>query len=65
MQQVNILIEKYLSKLHMPSIIWTDVAEIFIIAFVLYHILLWIKSTRAWALLKGVLVIGAFILTKN
>ena len=62
MQQVNILIEKYLSKLHMPSIIWTDVAEIFIIAFVLYHILLWIKSTRAWALLKGVLVIGAFIL---
>ncbi len=62
MQQVNILIEKYLSKLHMPSIIWTDVAEIFIIAFVLYHILLWIKSTRAWALLKGVLVIGAFIM---
>ena len=62
MQQVNILIEKYLSKLHMPSIIWTDVAEIFIIAFVLYHILLWIKSTRAWALLKGVLVIAAFIL---
>ena len=62
MQQVNILIEKYLSKLHMPSIIWTDVAEIFIIAFVLYHILLWIKNTRAWALLKGVLVIGAFIM---
>lgn len=62
MQQVNIFIEKYLSKLHMPSIIWTDVAEIFIIAFLLYHILLWIKSTRAWALLKGVLVIGAFVL---
>ena len=62
MQQVNNFIEKYLSKLHMPSIIWTDVAEIFIIAFLLYHILLWIKSTRAWALLKGVLVIGAFVL---
>lgn len=62
MQQINILIEKYLSKLHMPSIVWTDVAEVFIIAFVLYHILLWIKSTRAWALLKGVLVIGAFVL---
>ncbi len=62
MQQINILIEKYLSKLHMPSIIWTDVAEILIITFVLYHILLWIKSTRAWSLLKGVLVIGAFVL---
>lgn len=62
MQQINILIEKYLSKLHMPAIVWTDVAEVFIIAFVLYHVLLWIKSTRAWALLKGVLVIGAFVL---
>lgn len=62
MQQVNDLIEKYFSKLHIPSIIWTDVVEIFIIAFLLYHIMLWIKNTRAWALLKGLLVIGAFVL---
>lgn len=62
MQQVNLLIEKYFSKLHMPTIHWTDVAEVFIIAFLVYHILLWIKSTRAWALLKGVFVIAAFLL---
>lgn len=62
MQQINILIEKYFSKLHMPTIHWTDVAEVFIIAFLVYHILLWIKSTRAWALLKGVFVIVAFLL---
>ena len=62
MQQINVLIEKYLSKLHMPTLHWTDVAEIFIIAFVVYHILLWIKSTRAWALLKGLFVIAAFLL---
>ena len=62
MQQINVLIEKYLSKLHMPTIHWTDVAEVFIIAFLVYHILLWIKSTRAWALLKGVFVIAAFLL---
>lgn len=62
MQLVNDLVEKYLSKLHIPSIIWTDVVEIFIIAFLLYHIMLWIKNTRAWALLKGFLVIGAFVL---
>ena len=47
---------------HIPSIIWTDVVEVFIIAFLLYHIMLWIKNTRAWALLKGLLVIGAFVL---
>ena len=62
MQQVNDLIEKYFSKLHIPSIIWTDVVEVFIIAFLLYHIMLWIKNTRAWALLKGLLVIGAVVL---
>lgn len=62
MQQINVIIEKYLSKLHMPTIHWTDVAEVFIIAFLVYHILLWIKSTRAWALLKGVFVIAAFLL---
>ena len=62
MQQVNILIENYLSKLYIPKIHWSDVVEILIIAFLLYYILLWIKNTRAWALLKGVLVIAAFVL---
>ena len=62
MQQINTLIDKYFSNLHMPSIHWTDVAEIFIIAFLVYHILLWIKNTRAWALLKGLVVIGIFVL---
>ncbi|MCM1039933.1 MAG: diadenylate cyclase CdaA [Roseburia sp.] len=62
MQQINTLIEKYLSKLHMPTLHWTDIAEIFIITFVVYHVLLWIKNTRAWALLKGLFVIGAFLL---
>lgn len=62
MQHVNSLIENYLSKLFIPSIHWSDIVEILIIAFLLYYILLWIKNTRAWALLKGVLVIAAFVL---
>lgn len=62
MQQINTLIEKYLSKLYMPKILWTDVAEILIIAFLLYYILLWIKNTRAWALLKGIFVIAVFLM---
>ena len=62
MQQLNLFVGTYLSKLHMPTIHWTDIVEIFIITFLLYHILLWIKNTRAWALLKGVVVIGVFVL---
>lgn len=62
MEQLNTFIATYLSKLHMPTVHWTDVAEIIILTFLLYHILVWIKNTRAWALLKGVTVIAGFIL---
>ena len=31
----------------------TDVAEIIILSFIIYQIMVWIKSTRAWNLLKG------------
>ncbi len=62
MQQINTLVKNYLAKLYMPKLLWTDVAEILIIAFILYYILLWIKNTRAWALLKGLFVIAVFLM---
>ncbi len=60
-------IASYLSKstdiLHIPSNIrWEDLAEIVILSFLVYHIMLWIKKTKAWALLKGVIVIVIFIM---
>lgn len=61
-QQLNKLMETYLYNLHMPSVHWTDVVEIFILTFLAYHILVWVKNTRAWALLRGVVVIAVFIL---
>lgn len=39
-----------------------DVLEILIIALILYYILVWMKNTRAWALLKGLIVICIFLL---
>ena len=39
----------------------SDMAEIIILAFLIYHILLWIKTTRAWTLVKGFVVILAFL----
>jgi diadenylate cyclase len=44
------------------NIEWTDIAEIIILAVLIYHILLWIKTTRAWSLMKGFVVIFAFLL---
>ncbi len=37
-----------------------DVLEILIIAYLVYHIALWMKTTRAWVLLKGLFVLGLF-----
>lgn len=55
--------KQFLEAVHIPNYIKvTDVIEILIIAFLVYQILVWIKNTRAWALLKGVLVIGVFVL---
>ena len=44
------------------NIEWSDIAEIIILAVLIYHILLWIKTTRAWSLVKGFVVIFAFLL---
>jgi len=40
---------------------WSDILEIFIIAFLVYYILAWMKTTRSWRLLKGVIVILLFL----
>jgi len=48
---------------HLPqAIAVTDIIEIAIIAILFYYMLLWIKNTRAWTLLKGVLIILLFIM---
>ncbi|MBD5471381.1 MAG: TIGR00159 family protein [Lachnospiraceae bacterium] len=54
------IVETYLSRV--SGIRWTDIAELVILSFLLYQILVWIKNTRAWSLLKGILVIAVFIL---
>ena len=40
---------------------WRDVLEILIIAFLMYCILVWMKTTRAWLLLRGLIVICVFL----
>lgn len=38
-----------------------DVVEILIVAFLLYYVLVWMKNTRAWLLLKGLIMICVFL----
>lgn len=59
---MNNFIRDYLIKLYIPRITWTDIIEIVIIAFVIYNVMVWIKNTKAWVLLKGIIIVVIFAL---
>jgi diadenylate cyclase len=45
-----------------PYFKWTDIIEIIIISFLAYSLMVWIKTTRAWSLLKGIMIVVVFVL---
>lgn len=54
-------INRYVTVMSFPSIKWTDIVEIFIIAYLIYKVLAWVKDTKAWSLFKGIIVILVFV----
>ncbi|MBC5658775.1 TIGR00159 family protein [Anaerosacchariphilus sp. NSJ-68] len=40
---------------------WNDLVDVIILSFLIYEIMVWIKKTRAWVLLKGFAVLLGFI----
>ncbi|NLY49335.1 MAG: TIGR00159 family protein [Clostridiales bacterium] len=58
MDTIRKLIADY--RLTIPDITVTDIVEIIILAFLIYHVVKWIKNTRAWTLVKGLAVIMLF-----
>ncbi len=65
MQNIGIILQSYFEKAVSYltlQISLTDVIEIIIISVLVYYMLVWIKDTRAWMLLRGILVILAFVL---
>lgn len=61
MRNITGMIGRYLSGVSLPSMNIIDIIEIMLIAFFVYQFMVWIKFTRAYTLLKGLLVIGAFL----
>ncbi len=53
---------RYLGRITIPSIRATDIVEILLIAYFVYQFIVWIKYTRAYSLLKGILLVAGFIL---
>ena len=61
-ESLTSFIERYVTWLSIPSIKWTDIVEVLIISVLLYRVLAWIKESKAWSLLKGILIILVFVM---
>ncbi len=60
MENIKDFINDYFTWLSPPTIKASDILEIVILALVIYQVIKWIKNTRAWTLVKGVLFLGIF-----
>ena len=63
-QKLQNFFEIYFKELYFPKIQVTDVVEIIIIAFLVYQLMVWIKHTKAWMLLRGIIVLLVFIYSR-
>ena len=57
MEAIITFFKEYIHFISLPKISASDVLEILIIAFTIYHVSIWVKNTRAWTLVKGIIVL--------
>ena len=55
-------ISEFLDKYIPLKVEITDIIEIIILAVAVYHIMLWVRRTKAWILFKGIVIILVFTL---
>lgn len=61
-QRITAVLGRFVTGVYLPEIHLTDIAEVLILAYLIYHVMIWIKNTKAWMLMKGILVLAIFIL---
>lgn len=61
-QWITNVLTKYMGDWYFPKVGITDILEILIISVIVYQIMKWIMNTKAWMLLRGILMLGLFIL---
>ena len=61
MERIANLASEYFSAFRLPKVGISDVVEIILLAFILYEIMVWVKNTRAWAIVKGLAIVLVFM----
>ena len=62
MQRIRAILANYFTDIHIPSIRWTDVVEIIVLAVLIYYVMRWIRRTRAYALIRMLLLVFIFVI---
>ncbi len=60
MESLKSFSSKLAKWMKIPSMDLIDVLEIIIIAFMVYHVIKWVRSTRAWMPVKGLMILLVF-----
>lgn len=60
LERLSSMVETF--SLRSFNIRWENIVEVIIISFLLYQIMAWAKHTKVWLLMKGIMIIMAFIL---
>lgn len=60
MENIKNFVTTYFDWFYVPRITISDIFEIIIIAVLVYYVMDWFKKTRAWTLVKGILVLLLF-----
>ena len=55
------MLNSILGDWYLPEVHATDVLEIAILSVIFYQVIKWIKNTKAWMLLRGIIVLVVFI----
>ena len=61
MQHLITLLKQYFDWFYIPHVTVSDVLDVLVIAYFVYHIIVWFKTSRAWTLFKGIMLLVLFI----
>lgn len=65
MENIKNAAQNFISNFTNQQFRIADIFEILLLAFIIYHVILWVRKTQAWLLLKGIILILLFVLVAD
>lgn len=62
MERLMLSLDNLITQISYTEVTWIGIIEILIIASLMYQLVLWVKNTKAWMLLRGIVMIVVFMM---